>query len=108
VLSNGAREMLQAGLEATGLRRHFRWVLSADAVRLYKPSARVYALAPQRLKTGKRDILLVSSNSFDVIGAKTYGFQVCWINRTGAILDPLGPRPDLVVSGFEELASHLT
>ena len=33
-----------------------------------------------------RDILFVSSNSFDVSGAKAVGFQVCWINRTGMAL----------------------
>ena len=45
----------------------------------------------------------MSSNSFDVLGAKSFGFRVCWINRTGAPPDPIGPMPDLVVSSFDEL-----
>lgn len=103
VLSNGTAKMLRTGLERSGLRPHFGLVLSADGVRRYKPSPQVYELAPKRLKRPKGEILFVSSNSFDVIGAKSFGFRVCWINRTGAPLDPLGPRPDLVVTSFDEL-----
>lgn len=49
----------------------------------------------------------VSSNSWDVVGAKSFGFRVCWFNRAGAALDPLGPKPDLTVQSFEELAAAL-
>ncbi len=99
--------MLRAGLEWSGLLPHFRWVISVDAVKLYKPSPEVYQLAPSRMKLKKEEILFVSSNSFDVIGAKSFGFRVCWINRTGATLDPLGPKPDLLVSSSEELSQSL-
>jgi 2-haloacid dehalogenase len=107
ILSNGTPRMLRTGLERTGLRPHFRWVLSAHAVRLYKPTPQVYQLAPQHMRLPKRDILFVSSNAFDVVGAKNFGFRVCWINRTMASLDPLGPTPDLVVMSFNDLAEAL-
>jgi len=107
VLSNGSLKMLRVGLERTGLLPTFRWVISADAVRLYKPSPKVYELAPRRMKMKKGEILFVSSNSFDVVGAKSFGLRVCWINRTGAPLDPLGPEPDLVAKSFGELAAAL-
>lgn len=103
ILSNGSPKMLRTGLERAGLRRHFKWVLSADAVGIYKPSPKVYQLAPRVMKLRKQEILFVSSNSFDVLGAKSFGFTVCWINRAGAPLDPLGPRPDVVVKNFDEL-----
>ena len=107
VLSNGSPRMLRAGLEHSGLRPHFRWVISVDAVRVYKPSPRVYQLAPKHMKLRKHDILFVSSNSLDAIGAKAFGFQVSWINRTRAPLDPLGPKPDLIVGNFDELVTAL-
>lgn len=108
VLSNGTPRMLETGLKATGLRPHFRWVISVDAVKRYKPSPKVYELAPKHMKLRKEEILFVSANSFDVVGAKSFGFKVCWINRAGAPLDPLGPQPDLVVKGFDELAAALS
>ncbi len=45
--------------------------------------------------------------SFDVLGAKSFGFKVCWINRAGTPLDPLGPIPDVVVKSFEELEAAI-
>lgn len=108
VLSNGTPRMLETGLKATGLRPHFRWVISVDAVKRYKPSPKVYELAPKHMKLRKEEILFVSANSFDVVGAKSFGFKVYWINRAGAPLDPLGPQPDLVVKGFDALAAALS
>jgi 2-haloacid dehalogenase len=103
ILSNGSPKMLQIGLEQTGLRVHFRWVISVNAVKLYKPSPEVYRLAPKRMRLRKNQILFVSSNSFDVLGAKNFGFKVCWINRSTVPLDPLGPKPELVVKSFDGL-----
>lgn len=108
ILSNGNPMMLRVGLTSAGFRSQFQWVLSADAVKTYKPSPRVYQLAPAAMKLQKRQILFVSSNAFDVLGAKSFGFRVCWINRAGAPLDPLGPEPDIVVRGFDELEAVIT
>jgi 2-haloacid dehalogenase len=107
ILSNGSPKMLRAGLERSGLRPYFRWVISVDSVKQYKPSPRVYQLAPRTMRLGKGEILFVSSNSFDVVGAKSFGLRVCWINRGGVPLDPLGPRPDLTVENFDDLRATL-
>ncbi len=107
ILSNGSPRMLRLGLERTGLRPHFQSVISVDEVQQFKPSPKVYQLAPKYLKLKKEGILFVSSNSFDVVGAKAFGFTVCWINRTGGPLDPLGPKPDVVVKSFDELVAAL-
>ncbi len=107
VLSNGTPHMLGTGLEQTELRPHFQWVISADSVKLYKPSPKVYQLALQHTGLHKDEILFVSSNSFDVLGAKSFGFKVCWINRTEAPLDTLGLKPDLVVENFNDLTETL-
>ncbi len=107
ILSNGTAKMLLTGLDRTGLRQYFRRILSADSVKLYKPSPKVYQLVLKYMPLKKGEILFVSSNSFDVAGAKNFGFKVCWISRTGIPLDPLGPKPDLVVRSFDDLAGAL-
>jgi len=38
--------------------------------------------------------------------SKSFGFKVCWLNRTGASLDPLGLKPNLVVSNFDKLVFY--
>jgi 2-haloacid dehalogenase len=107
ILSNGSPRMLKAAVEHAGLTPHLAHVLSADAVRTYKPSPAVYALGPQRLGVPKAEIAFVSSNSFDVIGAKAFGYRVCWVNRAGAPLDELGMAPDATVSRLDELPKAL-
>jgi 2-haloacid dehalogenase len=107
ILSNGTAKMLLTGLDQTELRQYFRRIMSADSVKLYKPSPKVYQLALRHMPLKKGEILFVSSNSFDVAGAKNFGFKVCWISRTGIPLDPLGPKPDLIVRGFDDLVGAI-
>lgn len=107
VLSNGTPQMLRCGLDQVGLQSYFHCVLSADAVKRFKPSPQVYQLAVQHLQLPKEEILFVSSNSWDAAGAKRFGFKVCWINRSGVPFDTLGHDPDLLVNNFDELANQL-
>jgi 2-haloacid dehalogenase len=103
ILSNGAPAMLEAAVRASGLGRHLEHVLSVDAVKTYKPSPRVYALAPERIGHPAAELLFVSSNAWDVAGAKVFGYQVAWCNRAGAPEEELGVRADLVIRSLEGL-----
>ncbi|MBI4412836.1 MAG: haloacid dehalogenase type II [candidate division NC10 bacterium] len=107
ILSNGSPRMLKAVVEHGGLTPHLAHVLSADAVRTYKPSPAVYALGPKHLGLPKEQIAFVSSNSFDVIGAKAFGFTVCWVTRAGVPPDDLGLAPDATVSRLDEMPRAL-
>jgi 2-haloacid dehalogenase len=99
ILSNGSPDMLLPLVENSGL--ELDAVISVDELKVYKPAPQVYALAEERLKT--RNIGFVSSNCWDALGAKSYGFTVYWINRAGAPLDRLGFRPDRVLSSLDEI-----
>lgn len=107
ILSNGVPRMLQAAVQRAGLVHTFAQIISADEVQVYKPSPRVYQLAPQKLGLNPQAIGFVSSNSWDVIGAKTFGFLTCWVNRQKAPLDELDSKPDIVVDSLTELARAL-
>ena len=103
ILSNGAPAMLAAAVSSSGLAPHLDHVLSVDAVRTYKPSPLVYALAPQAMKIEAADLLFVSSNAWDAVGAKSFGYQVAWCNRTSAPAENLGVTPDHVISSLSDL-----
>jgi FMN phosphatase YigB (HAD superfamily) len=87
----------------SGLVGQFTHILSADLVKVYKPDPRVYELAPIAFGLPREAIVFVSSNSFDVMGAKAYGFQVAWMNRTQAQADELGLAADIMLSRLDEL-----
>src|ERR1700752_3705321 len=102
--SNGSPAMLGAAGRWNGLGAHFSEIISVDRVKTYKPSPRVYALGPEILGIPAGEILFVSSNFWDAAGAKAYGYQVCWCNRTEEIADFWGFAPDFVVSRLDQIA----
>ena len=95
--------MLAAAVASSGLTPHLEHVLSVDAVKTYKPSPKVYALAPDALGIAAQDLLFVSSNAWDVAGAKSFGYQVAWCNRTNAPEEHLGVKADYVVRSLTDL-----
>ncbi|HEX4525070.1 MAG TPA: haloacid dehalogenase type II [Casimicrobiaceae bacterium] len=108
ILSNGTHAMLEPLVAATGLARHLDAILSVDDAGVYKPSPRVYQLAIDALDRPPSRIGFVSSNSWDAIGAKAFGFTVFWINRTGAPIDRHGPPPDCMIHTLADLPALLT
>jgi 2-haloacid dehalogenase len=103
ILSNGTLGMLEPLVRHTGLAAHLDGVLSVDAAGIFKPSPRVYQLAIDRLRLAASRIGFVSSNCWDAIGAKAYGFTTFWINRTGAPVDLHGPAPDFMITTLADL-----
>ena len=103
ILSNGSPQMLRALVENSGLAPAFSAILSVDAVKTYKPSPQVYELAVKETGLPKADIGFVSSNSWDIAGAATFGFQTFWVNRSGTIQDDLGVRPEATLKSLAEL-----
>jgi 2-haloacid dehalogenase len=103
ILSNGSPRMLEAAVTASGLTGRFAHVLSVDAVRTYKPSPKVYEMGTRAMNAPAGDLLFVSSNAWDVAGAKAFGYQTCWCNRTNSPMEELGLGPDYAVSRLDEL-----
>jgi len=101
ILSNGSPDLLDPLVRISWLK--FDAVLSVDELKIYKPAPQVYELAVKRLKVAKERIGFVSSNCWDAIGAKSFGFRVYWINRSGAPLDRLGFTPDEQVKSLDEV-----
>jgi len=103
ILSNGSPSMLEPVVANARLDKVLDAVISVDALRIFKPDPRVYALAVDRLGVPTGAIGFVSSNCWDAIGAKAFGFRVYWCNRAGAPLDELGVALDHEMRSLAEL-----
>jgi 2-haloacid dehalogenase len=101
ILSNGSPDMLDPLVRHSGLR--FDAVLSVDAAKIFKPAPAAYQIAVERFGVPKERIGFVSSNFWDVAGAKSFGFQVIWINRGGVAAERLGFQPDRVLKSLAAL-----
>jgi 2-haloacid dehalogenase len=83
ILSNGTPHMLAAAIDAAGMGELFDAVLSVDSVRAYKPRPEVYALVTETFSIKPEEVVFVSSNRWDVMGASSFGFGAVWLNRAG-------------------------
>ncbi len=81
ILSNGSPAMLDALVRNSGLDRVLDATISVDAKKIFKPSPDAYALIETTLGVAPADVLFVSSNPWDVCGAKAFGLRVAWIER---------------------------
>lgn len=101
LLTNGSPDMIEPLVAHSGL--SFDAVLSAHERAVYKPAPQVYRLAVERLGVAPADIIFVSSNCWDALGAKASGLSAVWVNRCGAPADRLGFAPDRIVTGLDGL-----
>jgi 2-haloacid dehalogenase len=83
ILSNGEPSMLEDAVEEAGIGRLLIDVLSVESVGVFKPDPRVYRLATERLGAEPQEMAFVSSNAWDVFGAREFGFQAHRVNRQG-------------------------
>lgn len=103
ILSNGDPPMLEVAIKSAGFGALLQPVLSAHAVRRYKTDPAVYALGPDALGMPARDILFVSSNGWDAIGATWFGYTTLWVNRAGAPLEQLDTEPSNIGTSLRDV-----
>ena len=104
ILSNGSPAMLDGAIRSAGFAKYFERVISVEEVGIYKPSRRVYRHAQQVLKLATpQDVCFVSANSWDAHAAASFGFQVAWINRSGAPADCIPGNPALALETLDGL-----
>ena len=106
ILSNGEPKMLDAVARNAGIATLLDAIISADELRVFKPSPRVYRLARTRLRVGVGALGFVSSNSWDVSGAASAGLTTFWVQR--GVEEPaegLGFPATYVIASLSSLAA---
>ncbi|HZC18376.1 MAG TPA: haloacid dehalogenase type II [Rubrobacteraceae bacterium] len=105
--SNGVEATTRTLLSRAGVLSHLHGVVSVDDLKTFKPDPQVYLYLADRLQRKPGETWLVSSNPFDVIGAKSAGLKAAWIQRKpDARFDPWEIEPDLVAPDLEALAEE--
>jgi 2-haloacid dehalogenase len=94
ILSNGSREMLATVVQSNGLKPYLDKVVTIEEVRLFKTAPQAYELLLKAFPVKKDEILFVSSNAWDALAAKWYGFDVFWVNRLGHPFEEIGEKPN--------------
>lgn len=106
--SNGTQSMLGTLLEGNGVLRYLDDVVSVDEVGVFKPAPETYWHLAERTESVPDETWLISSNPFDVIGAKAAGIRAAWLRRDPKrVFDPWGVEPDLTIKELTELLDAL-
>jgi 2-haloacid dehalogenase len=103
ILSNGSPQMLQAAVDNARIGGLLDHVLSVEEVGVFKPDAKVYQLAVERLGLKPEAISFQSSNAWDAHAASAFGMRVVWCNRYGQRRERLPGAPDREVRTLADL-----
>ncbi|MCP4790547.1 MAG: haloacid dehalogenase type II [Gammaproteobacteria bacterium] len=103
--SNGTPTGVAQVISHAGIEQYLLGVFSVNQVRTFKPAGTTYdAFAKQHAHGRGADCVLISSNPFDVIGAKAAGWHAVWLQRSAAnVFDPWELQPDVTIASLEQL-----
>lgn len=94
--SNGSHDMLDPLIDNSELKEVFDHIISVDEVKQYKPTLASYQHCVDLIGVQPDEVLFMSSNGWDISGAKNFGFQTAWINRKALPIEGLDLEPDAV------------
>jgi 2-haloacid dehalogenase len=101
VFSNGSRDMLEPLIQNSGLSILFEKIISVDDIKQYKPTPASYSYALNILGLEREDVLFMSSNGWDISGAKNFGFKTAWINRSNLPVEELNLKPHAIYTDLK-------
>lgn len=106
--SNGEKATVEGLLNRANIGMYFTDIVSAEEVETFKPSPDVYQHLLHRIGARFDQTWLVSSNPFDVIGAKSFGLNTVWVKRSvDVVFDPWCIEPDAVIKSLDDLMKEL-
>ena len=107
--SNGSIDMIEKLLTTANIRDYFQGIVSVDGIKSFKPDPVVYQHFLSETQSASDNAWLISSNSFDIIGAVSAGMKAAWVKRfENTMLDPWGVEPTLTIKSLDDLNANMT
>jgi len=103
ILSNGNLEMLQPAVDNAGMANLLDQVISVAPLRFFKTAPECYGLIFETFPVAKEEVLFVSSNAWDALGATWFGLTTLWVNRLHLPFEEIGPKPSYSGATLEKI-----
>ena len=100
ILSNGTPEMLLSACASTRIEKLLDFIVSVEDIGIFKPDGRVYELVNSKMGYKISEVLFVSSNGWDIMGAAKFGFSTAWINRNKKPVERMQWKPNYELSNL--------
>jgi 2-haloacid dehalogenase len=107
VLSNGDRDMLEAGVEFSGTADLWTRVVSVEEAGAFKPHFTTYATGAKAVDLTPSEVLFVANHAFDCVGAKAAGMHTAFVDRRKRPFGNDYYPPTMVVDDFAHLAREV-
>lgn len=107
ILSNGSQNMLEKVVENNQLTQYFDALISVDEVRHFKVMPKTYELVLKKFSCQKEDVLFVSCNAWDIVGAAWYGLPTFWVNRFQLPFEHIGLPPTYQGQNLTDLLNRV-
>lgn len=106
--SNGGPDAVAGLLEHAELTSYFKDIISCQDIKSFKPNPDVYQHFLDKSGSQAENTWLISSNSFDIIGANAAGWKTAWVKRSKeAQFDPWGDEPTITVNSLSQLFENI-
>lgn len=103
ILSNGSPDMLNSAIESAGLSNVLDDAFSVHEVGVFKTNFATYSMVTKAYDIDPSQVSFQSSNRWDAAAASNFGFDVCWINRTGQPDEYKDMPPKRIISDLNGL-----
>ncbi len=100
ILSNGTPEMLLAACVSSKIVKLLDFIVSVEEIGIFKPDGRVYELVNTKMRYKTNEVLFVSSNGWDIMGAAKFGFSTAWVNRNKKPVERMQWKPNYELSNL--------
>jgi len=107
ILSNGTPKLLKQLTKKAKIENLFDSLISIEKIKIYKPDPRVYQLVTDKYSCKPSQVCFLSSNSWDIVGSRSFGFQSIWVNRINKNFDNLDFKPKKTITNLLELKKIL-
>lgn len=103
ILSNGNPEMLQPAVDNARMSQLLDRVISVEPLRRFKTAPECYGLILDAFPVAREEVLFVSSNAWDALGATWFGLTTLWVNRQHLPFEEIGPKPSYTGTTLETI-----
>ena len=103
ILSNGTPKMLLTACASVRIEKLLDFVVSVEEIGIFKPDGRVYELINTKMGYKINEVLFVSSNGWDIMGAAKFGFSTAWVNRNKKPVERIQWEPKYEFSNLMQI-----
>ncbi|TCS40994.1 haloacid dehalogenase type II [Reinekea marinisedimentorum] len=105
--SNSSLGLVSKQISNAGLNDYFDEVISVEEAETFKPNPQAYNYVAEKLGRDVTQLRLVATHDWDTHGAMSAGLKAAYINRAGALYNPLYKQTDISEATMMDVAEQI-